>query len=100
MEVFGISVSHAYLFIFILSGLLTILFLCFGEFLDILRDIPVFLNPALILAFLTFTSALAYLLEMLTLLRSFSILIISLSSAFILTGILYFLVFKRNRKNN
>lgn len=93
MEIFGMSIETFYLFILILSGILTVLYLFFGDFLEALGDLSPFLNPALILAFITFFSAAAYILELATSLSSIVIAIISVFIAFILAAVLHFFVF-------
>ena len=93
MEIFGMSIEMVYLFILILSGILTVLYLFFGDFLDALGDVAPFLNPALILAFITFFSATAYILELVTSLSSIIIAIISAVIAFILASVLHVFVF-------
>ena len=93
MEIFGTSIENIYLFILIISGLLTIMYLFFGDFLEAFGDFSPFFNPALILAFITFLSATAYILELVTSLSSMAILIIAGIIAFILAAVLNIFVF-------
>lgn len=93
MELFGTSIENIYLFILIFSGILTILYLFFGDFIEVFGDSSPFLNPALILAFITFFSAAAYILELITSLSSIVIIILSLVIAFIMASILNIFVF-------
>lgn len=93
MELFGTPIENIYLFILILSGILTILYLFFGDFLEAFGDIAPFLNPALILAFITFFSAAAYILELVTSFSSLVVIIVSLVIAFVLASVLNLFVF-------
>ncbi|RDW15927.1 NfeD family protein [Oceanobacillus chungangensis] len=83
MVLFGTPIETIYLTTLIVAGILTILFLLFGDILEGIGEMLGIFNPVLILAFLTFTSASGYILESLTTLNSILILIIS-----ILTGLL------------
>lgn len=94
MEVFGTTLVNVYLFILILSSILTILFIFFGDFLDIFTGITPFLNPVLVLIFITFSSGSALLFELATSLSTISILVISIVIALILTFVLYSFVFE------
>lgn len=93
MELFGTSIENVYLIVLIFSGILTILYLFFGDFLESFGEITPFLNPALILSFLTFFSASAYITEIASSLSPVLIIIISIVIAFILTSVLNLLVF-------
>ncbi|AOC55688.1 MULTISPECIES: hypothetical protein [Bacillus] len=59
MDVFGLPLETLYLYILMISGILTLVFVFFGDVFDgLFEAIPVsFLQPTLILAFLTFFSA-------------------------------------------
>ncbi|WP_405100547.1 hypothetical protein [Oceanobacillus sp. FSL H7-0719] len=93
MELFGATLETIYLFMLILAGILTILYLFLGDFLDGIGDISPFLNPALILAFITFFSASAYILEITTSLPTLLIAAVSIAIAFILDTFLNIFVF-------
>ncbi len=93
MELFGATLENIYLFMLILAGILTILYLFLGDFLDGIGEISPFLNPALILAFITFFSASAYILEITTSLSTMLIAAISITIAFILDAVLNIFVF-------
>jgi hypothetical protein len=93
MEVFGTSVENIYLIILFLSGMLFILFLFFGGFLEEFKNLLPFLNPVLILGFITSFSASAYLLELLTTIPSFQIMLISGLVAVTLACLMYFFIF-------
>ncbi|MFN7251380.1 MAG: NfeD family protein [Anaerobacillus sp.] len=90
MELFGYSLETIYLITLIVSGSLTLLYILFGDLVeglfDGLSEGPV--NPTVILAFLTIFSAMAYLMEKLTAVHSFIIIIFSLITALILVTML------------
>lgn len=93
MELFGTPIENIYLCVLITAGILTILYLFFGDFIEVFGEISPFLNPALILAFITFFSAAAYILELVTSLSSIVIVILSSIIAFILAAVLNIFVF-------
>ncbi|MCJ8009048.1 NfeD family protein [Lederbergia wuyishanensis] len=77
MTLFGMSIETIYLILLIISGSLTILYLFFGDVLEGMGEATDFLNPVLILAFITFFSAGGYILEKATALNSFLIIAIA-----------------------
>ncbi|MCM3111013.1 hypothetical protein [Lederbergia lenta] len=77
MTLFGMPIETIYLILLIVSGSLTILYLFFGDVLEGIAEATGFLNPVLILAFITFFSAGGYILEKITSLNSFIIIIIA-----------------------
>lgn len=89
MELLGYPIETLYLTTLIVSGALTILYLFFGDLAEAALD---FMNPALILAFLTFLSATGYLLEYLTNWSSLIILILSSVAALLLDSLLHMFV--------
>ena len=86
---FGYSIETIYLIILIVIGCCTILYLFFADVADVSIDGTPFFDPAVILSFITFTSAAGYLLEQFTGLTSF-ITFIALIIASLLTALLYF----------
>ncbi|MUK88866.1 hypothetical protein GMD78_10725 [Ornithinibacillus sp. L9] len=92
MTVFGMDIHSFYLTILLVSGCITVLYIFFGDVLDAVGEGIVFLNPALILSFITFFSASGYILEVITSLSSILIIVISVITAFILDTILHFFV--------
>ncbi|MBY0120963.1 hypothetical protein [Bacillus sp. S/N-304-OC-R1] len=88
IELFGIGIQTIYLYTLIISGSLIILYLFFGDVVEGLSEGTNFLNPVLILAFLTFLSSIGYLLEALTALNSFLILVIAAIFSIILDTLL------------
>lgn len=75
MELFGFPIQTIYLFTLIFSGILIILYVFFGDIADGIGE-GSFLNPVLILAFITFLSAAGYIFETATSLNSVFILLI------------------------
>jgi membrane protein implicated in regulation of membrane protease activity len=88
MEIFGISIEAFYLTTLIIAGVITLLYLLFGDFLEGVAEATVFLNPTLILAFITFTSASGYIFELLTAFNHLLIFILSVIIAIILDVLL------------
>lgn len=89
MELFGVPVQTVYLTTLIVSGALMVLYIFFGDIAEAALD---FLNPTLILAFVTFLSASGYLLELITPLNSLVILFIAILIASVLDTLLNFFV--------
>lgn len=88
MEIFGASIQSVYLITLIVAGGLTLLYILFNDLLEGLAELIPFINPALILAFVTFFSASGYLFEMLTTWNSILIIVISIIIALILDTLL------------
>ncbi|MCM3765828.1 NfeD family protein [Neobacillus niacini] len=88
MELFGLPIVTVYLYALIISGVLTFLYILFADVLHIDTGDLHFLNPVLILAFITFLSASGYLFERLTSLHYLLILGISAVISFILVTLL------------
>ncbi|WP_335871004.1 hypothetical protein [Bacillus sp. 2205SS5-2] len=88
MEVFGTSLQSIYLTILIISGSFTLLYILFGDMLDGIFGTFDFLNPTLVLSFLTFFSASGYLFELLTSFNSLIIIVISLALGLLFTTLL------------
>lgn len=84
MAIFELSIEAFYLSILISAGVITLLYLLFGDFLEGIVEATGFLNPTLILAFVTFTSATGYIFELLTSLNHLLIISISVIIAIIL----------------
>ena len=91
MEVFGLPMEHLYMYVLIFAGALTVLYVFFGDIADSGDAVP-FLNPAVLLAFVTLLSAAGYLLEAATQWSSLMILLIASAAAFFLDLLLYFFV--------
>ncbi|PWW19438.1 hypothetical protein DFO73_1206 [Cytobacillus oceanisediminis] len=88
MELFGLPIQTIYLYTLIFSGILIILYIFFGDMAEGLGEAASFLNPVLLLAFITFTSAAGYILELLTSLNSLVNLLIGAAIALILDTLL------------
>jgi membrane-bound ClpP family serine protease len=84
MEIFGLSIETFYVTVLLISGVITILYLLFGDFLEGMAETAGFISPTLILAFITFTAALGYLFELLTSINHLVIIIVSVILAVIL----------------
>lgn len=87
MTLFGSSMESIYLTALIVAGSITILYIFFGDILEGFGE-AIGLNPALILAFITFFSASAYVLESVTAISSILIIIISIFIALLLDTLL------------
>lgn len=88
MTILGYSMENIYLIMLVIAGLLTVLYIFFGDIAEGVSESVSFLNPALILAFITLFSASGYVLEFITSFTSVTIIIISLVVAFILDTLL------------
>ncbi|WP_078549061.1 NfeD family protein [Litchfieldia alkalitelluris] len=90
MEVFGYSLETIYLWALIIAGICTFLFILFGDLLEGLFELipDGYLNPTLILSFITFYSASGYLFEKLTFIHSEIIALSSVVLALILVTLL------------
>ena len=87
---FGYPLETVYLTILIVIGCCTVLYLFFADVADVSVEAVPFLDPAVILSFLTFTSASAYMLERFTNLSSAITFLIAILIAFFFTAIVYF----------
>lgn len=87
---FGYPTDTIYLTVLIVIGCCTILYLFFADFADVSIESVPFLDPAVILSFITFTSAAGYLLERFFNLASMILFIIALVIASLLTALLYY----------
>ena len=90
MEPFSIPFETIYLYVLIISGILTVLYVLFADIFHFhgAGDGLDFLNPVLIFAFLTILSASGYLFERLSSLHYLLVLGISAVAAFILVTLL------------
>lgn len=92
MLLFGFEVHAVYLFTLIVVGCITILYLFFSELFDGLFEGIPFVDPAVILSFITITSAGGYLLEKFTSLSNLFIFLIACIISAILSGLIYFFI--------
>jgi len=88
MTIFGTSIETIYLVLLIVSGVLTILYIFFGDVLHGVGEAINFLHPTLVLSFITFFSASGYIFELVTSLSSALIIAISAIIALILDTLL------------
>lgn len=84
MELLGIPIETIYLYTLIISGMIIVLYVFFGDIAEGMSEGDRVLNPTLILAFLTFMGAIGYLLEVFTELNSYLILVIAAFGSLIL----------------
>lgn len=87
---FGFSIEVIYLTLLIVIGCITIIYLFFADVADVPIDGLPFLDPAVILSYITFTSATGYLFEHFFHLTSGVNLVIALFLAGIFTALIYF----------
>ena len=87
---FGYSLETIYLMILIIIGCCTVLYLFFADLADVSIDSVPFLDPALILSFITFTAAVGFFLERFFSLSSIINFIIALIVASIFSVLLYY----------
>ncbi|WP_339253320.1 hypothetical protein NSQ43_04320 [Sporosarcina sp. FSL W8-0480] len=92
MELFGMPVINVYLTVLIIAGLATVLYLFFSDISEGIGEASPILDPAVILAFISFTSAVGYILELMTNWNHLLILLIALATATVLDFLLYFFV--------
>ena len=87
---FGYSLETIYLMILIIIGCCTVLYLFFADLADVSIDSVPFLDPALILSFITFTAAVGFFLERFFSLSSIINFIVALIVASIFSVLLYY----------
>lgn len=87
LSLFDVPIDTIYLYALIISGILIVLYLFFGDVLEGIGEI-FFLNPVLILAFIVFLSTTGYVLEFVTNLHSLLIMAIAAITAVILDTLL------------
>lgn len=92
MELFGMPIVQVYLYALIISGLITIVYVFFSDVAEGIGEGSPFLDPAVVLAFITFTAAAGYIMELILNWNSGIILILALAIAFVLDLLLYFFV--------
>ncbi|WLR43048.1 hypothetical protein LC087_02180 [Bacillus carboniphilus] len=92
MELFGSQIESIYLIVLIVSSLLTVLYIFFGDIIEGMSESTGFLNPTLILSFFTFLSAIGYILEKLTPFGTSAVLGISIILALALDTLLNYFV--------
>lgn len=88
--IFGVALSTIYLTIVIAIGLCTVLYLFFADIADGAAEGIPFLDPAVILAFITITSAAGYMFELFSRFSHLSVFLISIVISLICTALLYY----------
>lgn len=92
MELFGLPITQVYLYALIISGVITIVYILFSDVVEGIGEMSPLLDPAIILSFITFTSATAYILELLVDWHSGLIFGVSVAIAIVLDTFLYFFI--------
>lgn len=92
MELFGLPIVQIYLYTLIIAGLITIVYVFFSDIAEGIGEGLPFLDPAVILSFITFAAAAGYIFELTVSWNSVIILIASLLIAFFLSLLLYLFV--------
>ena len=91
MMVFGLTMEQLYMYILLGAGALTVLYVFFGDVAGMEEALPMF-NPTVILAFITFTAAIGFLLETATEFNEWSVLGIAAMAAAVLDLLLYLFI--------
>ena len=92
MELFGTPIVQVYLYALIIAGLITIIYVFFSDVAEGIGEGSPFLDPAVVLPFLTFSAATGYILEKFVDWNSGVILLAALAIAFVLDLLLYFFI--------
>ena len=92
MELFGTPIVQVYLVVLIIAALVTLLYIFFSDMAEGIGEVSPFLDPAVVLSFITFVAAVGYILELVTAWNSGIILVIALAAAFVLDLLLYFFI--------
>ena len=92
MELFGMPIVQIYFYALIISGLVTILYIFFSDVAEGIGEASPFLNPAVVLSFITFVAATGYIMELVTNWSSWFIIVVALILAFVLDLLLYFFI--------
>ena len=86
------TVEQIYLYVLLIMGATTILYVFFGDVAEGIGEGIPFLNPAILLAFVTLTSATGYVLEVSTTWNSLLVLAASVVVGLIVDTLLYFFI--------
>lgn len=89
---FGLPIEQVYLYALIISGLATLLYILFSDMTEGLGDVHPLLDPAVLLAFVTFSAASGYLLELMVDWHSNLILGVAIAIAIVLDILLYYFI--------
>ena len=92
MELFGMPIVQVYLYALVIAGLGAILYVFLSDVAEGIGEGSPFLNPAVILSFITFVAATGYIMELTTDWNSGFIFTAALIIAFVLDLLLYFFI--------
>lgn len=92
MLVFGLSMEQLYMYILLGAGAITVLYVFFGDIANRGKALPV-LSPAVVLTFITFGSAIGFLMETATEFNQWTVLAIAAGAAAFLDLLLYCFIF-------
>ena len=92
MELFGMPITQVYLYALIIAGVATLLYVFVSDLAEGVGEGTPLLDPAVLLAFMTFVAAVGYILELMTAWGSGLILLLAVGAAIVLDMLLYFFV--------
>ncbi|MGE6489482.1 hypothetical protein [Paenisporosarcina sp. NPDC076898] len=86
------SFEQIYMYVLLIAGAATILYVFFGDVAEGIGEGIPFLNPTVLMAFITFVSATGYVLEVSTIWGSWIVLFTSLVAGVVLDNLLYIFI--------
>lgn len=86
------SIEQIYMYVLLITGAVTVLYVFFGDVAEGIGEGIPFLNPTVIMAFVTFVSASGYVLEVSTNWNNWIVLFTSLAVGVVLDILLYFFI--------
>jgi membrane protein implicated in regulation of membrane protease activity len=92
MELFGMPIVQVYLYALIIAGVATVIYVFLSDVAEGIGEGSPFLNPAVVLSFITFVAATGYILELATPWNSGLIIAVAFVIAFVLDLLLYFFI--------
>ena len=92
MELFGMPIVQVYLYLLIISAITTLIYVFLSDVADGIGEGNPFLDPAVVLSFITFAAAAGYIMELTVNWNSGLILTVALGISFVLDLLLYFFV--------
>lgn len=92
MELYGVPIVQVYLYLLIISALTTLVYVFISDVAEGIGEGNPFLDPAVVLSFITFTAAAGYIMELTVSWNSGMILAVALGISFVLDLLLYFFV--------
>lgn len=91
MFIFGLSMEQLYMYVLLAAGAMTVLYVFFGDIANHGKPLPK-LDPAVILTFITFGSAIGFLMETATEFNEWTVLAIAAGVAAVLALLLYYFI--------